>query len=273
MLLEFLDEVVDSEIEKLLEGVMDQLTTQLSRYIIKHLKYYNKYSTNNPVRVIFGGMSYDVNFRFQQTNTNTKIHGGFNPPNNIELTVKLPKNFFDSNLNWNNFIPVLKRDLRHELEHLQQYKRHEKAYGFDPNKTTSQDPIFQTHNNKQSISYGISDQTTRNIEYWKKYLLDPMEIEAFVMGLYKQAKTSKDDFWFVMHNFLSEKYEMMQELLIMSLEQKYGPAPNQEFSKNFPVELTKLDNYIENLRNIWTEYAKKRLPTKNFKFQDDENGG
>lgn len=188
----------------ILEGAMDNLTTQLSRTIISFLK--NKDRNQQVFNIQVDDLMLKIFLRPQPNSDSIELNGGLYTPlsKTINITFSIPEDGQIDYAQFNDLIPELKNLLRHELEHYSQDKRG----GFsDKLKAHSVTPgSFQGP--YKALSSQSSFQEVSN------YFLHPTEIEAMVMGLYKQAKTSRKP----LSVLLSKKLENIYNNLIAVFE-------------------------------------------------------
>lgn len=211
---------------------MDNLTTQLSRVIVNHLK---RNKDANPIPS-FKGQVNDLLLRaeFERRPGVLRHVGGEYNYAYRELLVRIavPEKFNERELSI--FIPTLKNVLRHELEH---YRQDQRSRYEEPRAGTHYaDPTQASNTGHQP---GINPFSS--VEAARTYFLSPHETEAFVMGLYKQAKTSKES----LRDLISKKTTEIGG----SLYQTSG-IPRQEAFK-----------VAREISQAWNAYAEKRIPS------------
>lgn len=141
------------------------------------------------------------------------------------VQIEIPKTD-NNNLNYNAVLPYLKSILRHELEHSQQkpeapYTR-VRQYGWEDIKDKA----------PAEVDFG-------NPELIEKYYTHPSEIEAWVSGLYKHAKTSKQPFFEILNDRLNKISSSMTR-------------------RN--IDRSIIDRIVSNIRKKWMDYASFRFP-------------
>jgi hypothetical protein len=228
------------------EGVMDNLTTQIARSIVNYLK---KKGNANPIGNYIPSQAIDIGdvhvmIAFLPVGSehplkaiNAKYIPVADDYHGVEIRVIVPQPFDEKQLG--QFLPGLKNTIRHELEHVQQAKREPKTgktngvhyHGF--NSIPGHYPDL-TSGFKQSPS-----DLEFDYDKMKKYFLHPMEVEAYVMGAYKEAKTTKTP----LHDIFIKRLTALF----------YHFTNNGLMQKKWAVEL------IKNIREAWEEYAQQRL--------------
>lgn len=215
------------------EGVMDGLSTQLSRRIVNHLKKWSM----EPNIPSFKGQVNDLLLRvdFARYHGPLKHSGGAynNAYRELAIRISVPEQFNDRELN--AFIPTLKNVIRHELEHYRQDQR--SGYESPDVGTHYADPAT-SRDAAQAHKPGVAPYSS--IEAARSYFLSSHEIEAWVMGLYKQAKTEKKPLLDLM---ASETTKIAGHL------QNYGHIDRKESFK-----------FAKELSQAWKSYAEKRIP-------------
>jgi hypothetical protein len=216
--------------EAIYEGVMDNLTTQFSRVIVNHIKRFGHEGTDIPV---FKGQVNDllVQAFFQHYDGPLRHAGGHYDSLARSFTAKIlvPYDFSDKDLS--DFVPKFKNLVRHELEHYRQDQRS----GYD-------EPANGVHHILPGLSTKdkpVGRNPFATIDSAANYLLRPREVEAWVMGMYKQAKTQLIPLIAVMRRQADELAEKM---------------PNANISENDARA------FVEDLLEVWKDYAAKRLP-------------
>lgn len=131
----------------------------------------------------------------------------------IEINVFIPDEWEDSM--WQELLSNLRGTVRHELEHSGQYIK----------------------GNMES-----SGGHKENVDEILKYYLTNSEVEAYVAGIYKRAKSGKVDFSQVLENTLGKiRYRL------------FNAAIDEE-------ELKKAKSGYKKIKDTWISYAKKRFP-------------
>lgn len=175
----------------LLEGRYDNVTTQLSREIVTAAKQGKR---RLQTRIVLFKRTYvdvSVYFHYLASPDNTDLNAVWEPDTleqvygatylspkevrkhyknkRIILHVDTPKDEDKRLASMSTLIPELKNIIRHEIEHIAQHKfKDREREGF----------------------FSEKRRYPQDIEYWE-YLIEPYEIEAYVRGLYKKAKTLK----------------------------------------------------------------------------------
>jgi hypothetical protein len=205
------------------EGRYDQVTTELSREIIGAVKRgIKRYQTQI---TLFSRTKVDVSFylHYSDDNLEPQVYAGtyINPKGirkiyknkRIVFHVEIPNDMELRNRSLSVLVPELKNTIRHEIEHVAQHK-------------------FTDRERKNFFS--TRRGYPEDINYFE-YLMEPYEVEAYVRGLYRKAKTLKqplkvilDDWW----NYLDERVNS-------------GHLTADE---------------AEQIKNAWIAYAKKHLP-------------
>lgn len=220
----------------ILEGIHDNLTTQLSRLIVNHLKSWSMNPTIPDFTGKVGDLQVLAHFRRGGTDKTRITSGRWSPlSKTIKVDIQVPTVFKLADLDW--FIPKLKDTLRHELEHYQQDVR-----GGGDLENPKMHSIPSTASTAAYPQKGLStssEEEEPSIDKIRAYYLHPSEIEAFVMGAYKEAKTRKVPFQDVLSEKLTKIYYYVQK----------------SFDRPWATQITK------EIRAAWTEYAKKRLPS------------
>jgi len=205
---------------KLNEGRYDRIVTQMSRKFIEELK------TDDDNLIEFDMMIHNnilVHVRCDIDHVENKdkefsIGGETGPDdgptrtNDAGYLIDLYLEFGNSipNTVLNNLIPELKEVFRHEIEHIQQYQM------------TNGDMV--------------EDYIEAEDDY-VGYLTQPIEIPAFVHGIYKKAKT------------LKQPFDVVAWETIMSFSSDYSDMSYEE---------------QEHVFGVWLNYAKKHLPAAQF---------
>jgi hypothetical protein len=249
---EFIEEVIDNVLFE--RRLMDDITTNLSRQAINWLKAKVKEITPSkryipslhtqtatmlntglkdketiPVVFVFATKPRgDDGTEFLRTmGGNLMRNGETGQPMGITINIIVPLPFDEREIQ--ELIPMLKNNLRHELEHFQQNRRLGKE------EPTAEKPGIhgkELHHGKPWMQQGKVDLYTA-----KNYFLSPQEIEAFVIGSYKEAKTRHIPF---------------QQALSDRLQKIYN-----QFPKGYERYVA---NVISKVRLAWVEYIKNRFP-------------
>ena len=154
-----------------------------------------------------------------------KHMGSFDRTNNI-LTITIGIPLTNNKLDFNATLPWIKAVLRHELEHSRQPKTatqtniNDFPWPAEPGKAVS------------GASWSKPDEV-------KAYLTHPSEIEGWVTGIYKYAKTAKVAFSDAMEIQLDRAYKSM-------LKAK--------------ADEEKAKEVIDQTRELWLSYVKHRFP-------------
>ena len=135
--------------------------------------------------------------------------------------VPTPEDFIKSTNQW---LPELKNLLRHEIEHARQ-------------KTKSDQGKYEKH---KATGIGMSGTRKEAVEYFQT----KEEKEAYVVGLYKKAKTEKKPFAEVFDDWLRT-----MRFHVMMKKQGEEEFPDSEVRKGF-----------DQIERDYLEYAKKRFP-------------
>jgi hypothetical protein len=182
------------------EGRFEQQTTMISRSIVNALKTVS--NVKNGI-VFFHGDPSVIHYPFPKiplqglehfvllnivvvlmdTKGDPYIGGGFEPIENVlEVEMQIP--LTRMNELFNKVITKLKEVIRHELEHSGQNSEFLKP---------------GLMNLSQQMSVYDNDKNLLN------YVLEPAELEAFVSGLYKQAKTMRIPFSQILEKFIAQQ--------------------------------------------------------------------
>jgi hypothetical protein len=219
------------------EGRYDKVTTELSREIVNAIKKgVKRYQTKI---TLFSRTIIDISVYFHyDDNTSVDISAGtyINPKDirsyyknkRIVFHVNVPKTESLKMGKMPEIVAEVKNVVRHEIEHVTQAKftdRERKGF----------------FSSKRGFYSDEAAARGKGITYLQ-YLLEPYEVEAYVRGLYKKAKTLKqplnvllDDWW----DYLSEY-----------------------------TDLT--DDEIELVKDKWVAYAKKHLSQEPFIRKGDK---
>lgn len=228
------------------EGVMDNLTTQISRQVVNYLKANGDAQGKSSIRSLpmtIGDLQVLVTFHpvlqgHPLRAGQAKLTAPFDNDKYAELSVavQVPQPLDSSE--YNEFIPQLKNLLRHELEHDRQNQR-------KVDKTGQKDG---TH----YVPFGASTKAYPNLgghsaglpgmddpELVRSYYLHPQEIEAYVMGAYKEAKTRKIPLTQVLTQELTKVWQMLV---------------------NRGMDRPTIKSIIGDIHDAWEGYALSRLP-------------
>lgn len=216
---------------------MNAITRQISRMVVRHIKFYSDQEIPE-FRVNHGRVQVVVTFPDRLSidpSGEQEINATYNAlSQTVRIRLFVP---WEVTGYWlSGFIPVFKRSLRHELEH---FCQHERA-GLLGNVLK---PLLIIHGQ-------IPGQPERG--HWTsvgmaaRYLLNPLEVEAHVMGIRMEAKTRKVKF----HVVLSETVAKINKSLLES-----------EF------EIARVIFLVQRVYKIWGFYALKRFPSLRRKKQ------
>jgi hypothetical protein len=213
--------------EAVLEGVMDNLTTQISRLIVNHMKASKDWRKIPPFEADVGPLKFKAMFQPSQDGL-FRLRGAVYDQLGelVKLAVEVPPEGDLSGLS--DFIPSLKNTLRHELEHRQQDKRS----GFELGQAKPHAVAKGSMDGPYPKDVGGTLQSTM------AYYLHPKEVEAYVMGAYKEAKTRRVPFAQVLQNQLM----MIHDQLLLKFDD---------------MEAAKVARAIQ---RAWVEYIKVRFP-------------
>lgn len=214
-------------VEALLEGVMDAETTQISRQIVNWIK------TNPKKRLdfIFNNKFNIVVNPYQHSTKLAIINGLFDSTiGRMEINILIPSELNKQKLS--EFIPRLKEIIRHELEHAQQNERLKK----------NAKQIFYSIERDAGYSSSYDRDTFSSINSARNYFLGPKETEAFVAGLYKQAKMTKEPLIVL----IDKRIEEIKTILKLNFLDKY-----------------EINQLAQEIKYSWTEYALARYPNVN----------
>ena len=207
----------------LLEGRYDKVTTELSKEMVRAIvqgkkriqtriilftrtyvdvSFYIHYDDGQPIDVY--GATYITPTEIRKHYKNKRIVLHANVPKDIDLRKK----------NMNGIVAEVKNIVRHEIEHVTQSKF--------------------TDRQRQNF-FSSKRSYPENIDYWE-YLMEPYEVEAYIRGMYKKAKTIKqplnvilNDWWVYLNEWTDEKGNKMHQ------------------------------DEINAIKKAWIDYAKKHL--------------
>ncbi len=217
------------------EGRYDQVTTELSREIVQAIKKgVKRYTTRI---VLFSRTFIDIvaNIKYDDDQDIDVSGGAYLNPKQVRSYFKNKRISFHiivpktESLMYQNLtdviIPELKSTIRHEIEHIAQFR-------------------FKDRQRKNFFSSGRG--YPQDITY-EEYLSEPYEVEAFVRGMYKKAKTIGVPLNVILNDF----WDYLES-----------------------ADLS--DQDIEKLKKLYTDYAKKHLyydPQRKLGFVWDTNDG
>lgn len=200
------------------EGRYDKVTTELSREIVDTIKRGNK---RLQTRIVLFKRTYvEVSVYIHYSDElEPEVYGAMYPKaSEIRKHYKGMKIIYHVNVpldperrmrGLSDLIPEIKNIVRHEIEHVTQSKFKERERtGFFSNKR----------------------KYPEDIEYWE-YLTEPYEVEAYVRGLYKKAKTLRQP----LNVLLNAWWQYLESVEV------------------HPDELRQV-------KKAWIDYAKKHLP-------------
>lgn len=223
----------------LVEGKFDRETTELSRIFINHIKQFGntrpenkefEYGEYGEITVIF---SFHDDPEIERPEV---FDGTFNASKQtITIRVIWPVEFSgDVRQHYQELQGEVKNVLRHELEHYRQVER--------GSNDSSWKSDWKQHNAAKAVNPTRSD-VAEMVFYepaaTRKYLLSPLEVEAFVMGAYKEAKSKKLPLSQVLKSNLTD--------LLVNMEVG-GISSKDRFTIGAEVW------------NTWKAYVKERLP-------------
>lgn len=217
--------------EKLLsEGRYDKVTTELSKEILQALKQ-GKRRLQTRI-TLYKRTFVDISVYFHYSDENeTQVYGAMYPKSNqirktykgmrLVFHIEAPKDINLRNNELSHIVPELKNVIRHEIEHIAQarFKEKEREGFFSKKRRYPQD-----------------------LEYWE-YLTEPYEVEAYVRGLYRKAKTLKQP----LNVLFNHWWEYLDSI------------------EMHPDE-------IQSIKNAWTNYATKHLyrsPLRQYGYESE----
>jgi hypothetical protein len=160
------------------EGRYDKVTGELARLVMLSARKGRK--TLRTRIVLFTRTFIDISVRFKYVDYDDTAVGGGALPNKIFLTVELPADEGSRFRLFTKLLPELKDTIRHEIEHITQHR-------------------FKDRQRKGFFSQ--KREYPKHLSYFE-YLTEPYEVEAYVRGLYKKAKTLRqplnllmDEWW------------------------------------------------------------------------------
>jgi len=157
----------------------------------------------------------------------TSVGGSYSPSQNIlQLNIRLSNNDVKTRgLVTTRLVGELKKTLQHELEHLAHYQK-------EPS-------IFSAKALKRR-GYPRNQETLDDVI---RYLLDPTEVPAHMGQFYRAAKMHKKPFNYEVDNFFNR------------IKFSFGDKHSQE----------ELDERLDQVKQIWLDYAKTRYPKAKYK--------
>lgn len=215
------------------EGRYDKVTTDLSREIVQAVKQGKKRLQTRITLFKRTNIEISVYFHYSDE-SEPEVYGAMYPKASeirkhykgmkIIYHVVVPLDRERRMQGLSDIIPEIKNIVRHEIEHVTQSKFKEKERaGFFSNKRRYPD----------------------DIEYWE-YLTEPYEVEAYVRGLYKKAKTVRQP----LNVLLNAWWDYLRSVDLDPSE-------------------------IEAVKRAWTGYAAKHLPRtplRQFGYEEDNAG-
>lgn len=141
------------------------------------------------------------------------------PENKIYLTIDLPRDFGEKDFEKLSY--HIKEVLRHEIEH-----------------TTP----AQKSRTEDTMSLVMDTETEMGMRRRLGYYLNPIEIEAFVTGVYYSAKKKREPFISYMDNYLNTIKNDIYNV----------------YKRKRPDKL--IENVFIEIRKKWLDYAMKRYP-------------
>lgn len=215
--------------EAILEGAMDNMTTQISRLIVNHMKASKDWRKIPPFEADAGSLKFKAIFQPSQDGLFRLRGAAYDQLGElVKVAIEVPRNADLSGLS--DFIPSLKNTLRHELEHRQQDKRS----GFELGQAKPHAVA------KGSMDGPYPKDVGGTIQSVMAYYLHPKEVEAYVMGAYKEAKTRKAPFSDVLRNQLMAIHDQLLG----------------EFNEVQAAQVAR------SIQRAWMEYIKVRFPHK-----------
>ena len=212
------------------EGVLEREVTETSRKIVDALKlklsktggFVRQFKLKFPVPQSVDARSIEVDVRrgmaedVPSVGGDSRYNKDYPERNIVRIWIEVPKGWSDFSFMLSQLsivIPDLKDMLRHEFEHF------------------TQTPKEWAQMRKQNL------KTPKGVE---NYFMDPREVKAHVMGMYKLAKTSKKDLGRV---FLDRNKEV------------YG------FMRSAGADGLRSSAVARSVLRAWREYARGRLPS------------
>jgi hypothetical protein len=223
----------------LAEGIFDKETTELSRIFLNHIKQFGNEKPESKEFTYGEHGETTVSFTFEDDFEGGEpeiADGTFNAnEQSVSVVTSWPVEMNgDVRLHYQKLQGELKNALRHELEHLRQIVRgsRDSSWKTDWKQHKATKAVNPTHPDVTEMVFYDPVAT-------KKYLLNPLEVEAFVMGGYKEAKSKKLP--------LSQVLKSNLDQLLSSMELG-GISSKDRFMIGAEVW------------NAWKSYVKDRLP-------------
>lgn len=210
---------------------MNGITSRISRMVVRHIKFYSEQEIPE-FRVNHGMVQVVVTFPDRLSlgpSNDQEINATYNAlSQTVRIRLFVP---WEITGYWlSEFIPAFKRGLRHELEHFRQHMR-AGLLG------SVLKPLLTVHG---QIPGQLERGPWTSVGMAARYLLNPLEVEAHVMGIKMEAKTRKVKF----HVVLSETVAKINKNLLES-----------EF------EIARVIFLVRRVYEIWGFYALKRFPS------------
>lgn len=219
---------------------MRNVTTPVSRSVVKHIKAYSEMIIPE-FRVSYGDLLVIVT-TYERTLQDSlqEIKATYNTlSQTIRISVVVP---YDITGSWlAEFVPRFKRSLRHEFEHYRQHQRSGNHLG----------GAMVPHTTVEGHIPGNPIQGPwTTVLMAARYLLNPLEIEAHVVGMKMEAQTRRVAF---------------SKVLAETLQKIHGNFLELDFSASS-------SNYlIYQVYQTWGFYALKRFPSLRKKRLDSAN--
>ena len=191
----------------IVEGRYDKVTSELARLVMLSARKGRK-SLKTRI-VLFTRTFVDISVKFKYHDSNDVATSGGALRNKIFLQVDLPADEATRFRLFTKLLPELKDTIRHEIEHVTQHR-------------------FKDRQRKGFFS--LKREYPKDLNYYE-YLSEPYEVEAYVRGLYKKAKTLKEP----LNDVMDEWWSYLEE--------------RQDLDSN----------EIDKVRTLWTDYAVKHL--------------
>ena len=219
------------------EGRYDKVTTELSREIVSAIKKgIKRYQTKI---TLFSRTTVDISvyFNYDDNNSIDVSAGTYINPKDIRSHYKNKRIVFHVNVpkteglrmeKMSEIVPEVKNVVRHEIEHVAQAKftdRERKGF----------------FSSKRGFYSDEAAARGKGITYFQ-YLMEPYEVEAYVRGLYKKAKTLKQPL-----NVLLDDW--------------------QSYLEN---ETNLTGDEAKQIMDKWTDYAKKHLSQEPYLRKGDK---
>ncbi len=221
--------------EQFSEAVYEKETTVLSRLFVNHIKQFGGEMPESLNSSIAG---VDVVFLFEEDPIRELPRvgdAGFDADaREIEIRVDWPTEPFELTQALQELLPDLKNALRHELEHFRQIQRGAKDYAWRSD--------WKQHNASRAtlpVGGDVMDRIFKDALATRKYFLNPLEVEAFVMGAYKQAKSMRVP---------------LSAVLKVNIDE-IGTTMDEE-----GVDVAEIKAVSQDIWNAWIAYVRTRLP-------------